>query len=243
MKVKYDFHIHSCLSPCGDGEMTPANIVNMAKLLGLDAVALTDHNTCLNCPAAVSLGKEAGVVVVPGMELCTAEEVHIVCLFGSVENALAFSDYVAGHSMKVKNKPEIFGNQIIMNEKDEVTGEYENLLITASNITVSTVKSRVSEFGGVCYPAHIDRDSYSVISNLGAITREMDFDAAEISDSGDFNALCKKFPVLDEIKILRSSDAHNLQTLCREAQTIELEEASVKAILEHFGRNGSSRKN
>ena len=90
MKLKYDFHLHSCLSPCGDNDMTPYNLVNMAKLMGYDIIALTDHNSCLNCPAAIKAGQEAGITVVPGMELCTSEEIHTVCLFPTLEKALEF---------------------------------------------------------------------------------------------------------------------------------------------------------
>lgn len=234
MKVKYDFHIHSCLSPCGDSEMTPGNIVNMAKLLGLDAIALTDHNTCLNCPAAISFGKKAGLCVVPGMELCTAEEVHIICLFPTVEKALGFSDYVEKHSVQMKNRPDIFGNQTIIDENDEPAGEYENLLIASSDITVDKVKKTVAQFGGICYPAHIDRGSYSIISNLGAITREMDFAVAEVSDYGNAEMLKSDFPVLNEMKIIRSSDAHKLETLCRELHEIELENLSAQTIITYF---------
>ena len=94
MKFAYDFHIHSCLSPCGDDDMTPQNIANMAKIMGYDIIALTDHNTCLNCPALMKVGEEIGLTVIPGMELCTSEEVHIVCLFPSLDDALRFSEHV-----------------------------------------------------------------------------------------------------------------------------------------------------
>ena len=117
----YDLHIHSCLSPCGDDDMTPGNIVGMAAVKGLDVIALTDHNSCKNCPAAMYHGKEYGVTVIPGMELCTAEEVHVVCLFPSLEDAMAFDAYVYGHMLPVKNKEHIFGKQQIINEKDEET--------------------------------------------------------------------------------------------------------------------------
>lgn len=241
MKYKYDFHIHSCLSPCGDAQMTPANIVNMAKLLELDIIALTDHNSCLNCPSAVSLGENAGIIVVPGMELCTAEEVHIVCLFADVDNALGFSEYVEKHSMIVKNKAGIFGNQTVMNENDEPVREYENLLITASDITVDNVKAKVSAFGGVCYPAHIDRGAYSIISNLGAITREMGFACAEISDNGVYDKLAADFPVLEQMQIIRSSDAHRLEALCRDAHLIELKNPSAQSVIEFFENAEKSR--
>ena len=125
MKINYDFHIHSCLSPCGDNDMTPQNIVNMAKIMGYDAIALTDHNTSRNCPAVMKVGEEVGITVIPGMDLCTAEEVHIVCLFPELQNALDFSDYVYSTLPPVKNRPSVFGDQLICNEQDEVIGTEE----------------------------------------------------------------------------------------------------------------------
>ena len=104
-RYRYDLHTHSCLSPCVDNDMTPNNLVNMAALLGCEILAVTDHNTCRNAPAAVRVGEAAGVLVIPGMELCTAEEAHVVCLFETVEAALAFDEYVAAHTMHIPNRP------------------------------------------------------------------------------------------------------------------------------------------
>ena len=108
MRLHYDFHMHSCLSPCGDSDMTPNNIVNMAKIMGFDAIALTDHNTALNCPAVKKLAEKHGITFIPGMELCTSEEVHIICLFYELDDALRFSDYVKSTMPPIKNKPAIF---------------------------------------------------------------------------------------------------------------------------------------
>ena len=129
----YDLHIHSCLSPCGDDDMTPANIAGMAAVKGLDVIALTDHNSCKNCPAAMHHGAAYGVTVIPGMELTTEEEVHVICLFPSIEDALAFDALVYEKIMPVPNREDIFGRQQIMNEKDEVTGKVEHLLINATS--------------------------------------------------------------------------------------------------------------
>ena len=143
---RYDLHLHSCLSPCGDTDMTPNNLVNMAALLGCDIIALTDHNTCRNTPAAVKVGQATDVLVIPGMELCTAEEAHVVCLFETVEDALAFDKYVCAHIPKVPNRPEIFGEQWILNEDDEKIGEISELLITATDISFPrmSIKTRTA---------------------------------------------------------------------------------------------------
>ena len=105
MKVRYDLHIHSCLSPCGDRDMTPNNIVNMALLAGLDMIALTDHNSCKNCPAFLRVAEQAGLVALPGMELCTAEECHVVCLFPTLDAAMAFDAMVETTLPPEENRP------------------------------------------------------------------------------------------------------------------------------------------
>ena len=125
----YDLHIHSCLSPCGDDDMTPANIVGMAAVKGLDVIALTDHNSCRNCPAAMYHGEKYGVTVIPGMELTTREEVHVICLFPTLDDALRFDALIYEKLLPFPNREDIFGKQQITDERDEVTGTVENLLI------------------------------------------------------------------------------------------------------------------
>ncbi len=219
MKLFYDFHLHSALSPCGDNDMTPNNIVNMAKILGLDVIALTDHNSCKNCRAAMRVGENAGITVIPGMELCTAEEVHVVCLFPEINAAEEFSDFVHANIPPIKNKPAVFGEQLILDENDEPTGFEELLLVTAGNIKISAVPTLVKEYGGACFPAHIDRSSYSIISNLGTIDESSGFSAAEIFDMSKEPLLKKQYPFLNTIPVFGDSDAHYLENM-RPAQNI-----------------------
>ena len=234
MKINYDFHIHSCLSPCGDNDMTPQNIVNMAKIMGYDAIALTDHNTSRNCPAVMEVAKEVGITAIPGMELCTSEEVHIVCLFPELQNALDFSDYVYSTLPPVKNRPSVFGDQLICNEQDEVIGTEEKLLITASGISCMKVVETVKKYGGICYPAHIDRSSFSIISNLGTIDGAFGFSCAEIFDITKEKELKETHPYLNSLKIISDSDAHYLEKMRLPEQTIEIPENTVNAILEYL---------
>ena len=145
-ELYYDFHIHSCLSPCGDVDMTPYNLVNMAAINGLEVIALTDHNTARNCPAAIRAGEEAGLLVLPGMELTTSEEVHVICLFEQTAAALEFSDYVYARLPDIENMPGIFGEQVLMDEKDHGLGRLSKLLINATTISVTEVKGLV--YGG-----------------------------------------------------------------------------------------------
>lgn len=234
MKLYYDFHTHSCLSPCGDNDMTPYNLVNMSKLLGLDIIALTDHNTCQNCRSAVSAGNDIGLTVIPGMELCTSEEVHIVCLFPDVESAEGFSDYVLSTMPDIRNRPDIFGEQLILDDKDNIIGRQEKLLTLASSISINEVQPLVDSYGGVCYPAHIDRSSYSVLSNLGMITADMGFSAVEMTAEADRETLVRMHPILEGVEVFTDSDAHYLENIKDAENSIELSENSAKAVIDYI---------
>lgn len=231
MKYFYDLHIHSCLSPCGDMDMTPNNIVNMAKLLGHDVIALTDHNTSLNCEAAMKAGENAGIVVIPGMELTTSEDIHAVCLFPTLEKALAWSSYVDEHRIKIKNKSEIYGRQVIMDENDEETGEIEHLLLPASDISIMSAHRLVGDFGGVCYPAHIDRDSLSILSVLGEIDEYCGFSTAEFADKSKVPELKAQHPILNSMNIITNSDAHYLENMKEAENFLELPELTRENII------------
>lgn len=232
MILSYDLHIHSCLSPCGDDEMTPYNLVNMAKICGCDIIALTDHNTCLNCESAIKVGESIGVTVVPGMELCTSEEIHCVCLFPELENALSFSDYVKEKLPPVKNREKIFGRQLIMNEADEILGFFDLLLTTAASISIEELDSLMEKYGGVWYPAHIDRESYSIISSLGDFPGDLLTGCFELTYNADENFYRKKYAATKNKLLLRSSDAHYLESLMTEKLTINLKENTAKALIE-----------
>ncbi len=231
MRIFYDLHLHSCLSPCGSEDMTPSNLVNMACLLGYDVIALTDHNSCLNTPAAVELGKQNGLLVLPGMELCTSEEAHVVCLFPNVKAAMGFHQYVTERSAKIKNRPEIFGHQTIMDEKETVIGEEETLLLNAVTISVNDVTAAVKKFFGAAFPAHVDKSAFSVIASLGVIPPEASFAAAEISSSGNVGKLLAANPELNEKILLRNSDAHYLENMPEPRDWLDLPEKTPECLI------------
>ena len=237
MRVYCDLHLHSCLSPCGDEDMTPWNLVNMAKILGLDLIALTDHNSCGNCRSAMKVGELAGITVVPGMELCTAEEIHCVCLFDDIDRAEAFSSYVRTTLPPVKNREEIFGRQLYMDEGDTVLEAEEVLLTTASSISIDTLPTLVKEYGGVCFPAHIDRESYSVLSSLGDFPPELEVTAFELTPVASEEDYRKNYPALEGKRLLRSSDAHYLENMREKEFYIELEENTPSALIEYIKRS------
>ena len=156
-KVAIDLHIHSVLSPCGEEEMTPNNIVNMELLKEIDYIAVTDHNTAKNLPAVLAVAKEIGegICILPGIEVTTKEEAHILAYFPTLEGALELDEMLYQHLPEVMNRKEMFGPQYIMNENDDIIGAVDKLLISATDIGVDQLWETVTSIGGVIVPAHI----------------------------------------------------------------------------------------
>lgn len=230
-RYAYDLHMHSCLSPCGDNDMTPYNIAAMAMLNGLEIIALSDHNTAKNVPAMVEAAKEWGLTVVPAIEAETAEEVHLLCLFPDVQTALKVGDILEEHLPTVKNRPEIFGEQRIMDSRDAQIGAIEKLLINATDIPIGDMKAMVEEHGGVCIAAHIDRPSNSVVSNLGCVPEELNFATLELSKRAAPDM------ALDEgYRYIHNSDAHYLTDISDALWRLTLEDKSVEAVLKTLGK-------
>lgn len=230
-RVYYDLHIHSCLSPCGDNDMTPANIVGMAMLKELDVIAVTDHNTCRNCGAVMKAAEGSDITVIAGMELCTEEEIHTVCLFEHLEDALAFDAYVASHSPLFDNNVDIYGHQYLMDEADGVLGEIPHLLVSASGIGIYDLPNLMEQFHGIWFPAHIDKSAYSVIASLGTLPDDLGFRVAEISKPQKIDAMCKEYPLLNAVNIVTDSDAHYLWDISERYYSLEVEEKTVSAFL------------
>ena len=229
-RYKCDLHVHSCLSPCGDDDMTPGNIVGMAMLNGLDIVALTDHNTSKNCPAFFEIAKKHGITAIAGMELTTSEDIHAVCLFGNLESAMEFDKFVDTRRFKIKNDAKIFGHQYIVDENDEVVGEEEYLLINATDISLNEAYNEVTARGGVCFPAHIDRDANGMISMLGDFPPKPLFTAFELNDGMNLYEYRKRFPIIKdrELLVVVSSDAHYLTDIKEDGFLIELDSSGQR---------------
>ena len=205
----YDLHLHSCLSPCGDNDNTPNNIAGMASLCELDIVALTDHNTAKNCPAFFKAAEKYGIVPIAGMELTTSEDIHVVCLFETLQSALEFNKFIDTKRIYIKNKPQIFGEQLILDSEDNVIGVDENLLPNATEISIDDVSKLVNEFGGVCCPAHIDRMSNGIISVLGTIPDDSEFTIYEVNSKDQIERISNEYSI-DKERFIVSSDAHYL---------------------------------
>lgn len=206
----YDLHIHSCLSPCADNDNTPNNIAGMAKISELDIVALTDHNSVKNCPAFFEAAERYGLVAVAGMELTTSEEIHIVCLFERLSDALRFGEEIDKRRLPVKNRPEIFGEQLILDSEDNPIGTEDNLLSVATNLSVEGLVDFVGRFGGICYPAHIDRDSNGIVAVLGTLPDSLGFKTVEFRDGKNIVDFSERFDLSDKT-IVTNSDAHFLE--------------------------------
>ena len=222
----YDFHIHSALSPCGDEDMTPNNIVNMAKLCGLDAIAVSDHNSVKNSRAVIEAGKRIGLTVLPAMEVETEEGVHILTLYPDIDAAEYAAKEVYNALPDIKNRPDIFGRQLIMDSDDNITGIEEKLLISPTSLSINSLFDTVKSAGGLFIPAHIDRHSYSILTALGFMPQDLDIKTVEISkNTTDLTAYLEGRPELKKYNILRNSDAHYLDKISERDAFLDIENA------------------
>ena len=233
MKIYYDFHIHSALSPCGDEDMTPNNIVNMALLKGLDAIAVTDHNSALNVRSCFECGEKAGLIVVPGMEIETSEDVHVVALFADVGSAENFGEIVSKNLPPIKNREDIFGSQVVLNADDEPVDTVSNLLSTATMLSLEEVVENIRMLGGVAIPAHVDKSSYSVISNLGFIPENLEFSTIEIKFADKKDSFVEANN-LHAYKAIHNSDAHFLWDINEKEFYIDAENRSLQGIIDYL---------
>lgn len=211
--------------------MTPANIVGMAKLKELQVIAITDHNSCRNCGPAMELGDEAGILVIPGMELTTEEEVHVICLFESLPAAMEFDACVYQRLQKIVNNPNIFGKQLVVDKTEEIIDEEPYLLINATSISFDEVFSLVKEFHGIMIPAHIDKNSNSLLSNLGFIPNTSQFTCIEVKDLENIALIQKRNPYVNGCRVVSNSDAHNLWGLNEASNRIYVKEVTIQGVL------------
>ena len=224
MKLKYDLHIHSALSPCADDNMTPSNIVGFAKLQGLDAIAIADHNAIANVKVAMEVGHAFDVVVVPAIELQTSEDVHVLCLFENYENLQSFYNCI--HFANIANRAEIFGEQLILDEDDNILGKEQRMLLVASGVSVEKVVALAKQHNGIAIAAHIDREENGIVAILGTVTG--DFAVVEVSAT----ATEKIHPYTIGRKVIANSDAHTLADIGIANGELEVTERSAKGILQ-----------
>ena len=223
MKLFYDLHMHSCLSACGYMVLTTNNIVYIAMFYVLEVVDVRVHICARNLPAVFSVAQKVGMLVIPAIEVCTSEEVHILCLFEQLDSCLAFSDLLYEYQPDIKNNPEIFGQQVVMNDMDEPIATVDRLLINASQLSLDELVRLLPNYQGVPIPAHVDKSSYSIISNLGYIPPEYGFRCIEKKD------LCAQ--VAFEGNVISDSDAHYLEDIAQPQNAIEVEEKTITSVI------------
>ena len=224
-----DLHIHSCLSPCADLDMSPRAIVEKSLEEGLDIIALCDHNSAENVGAALRMGAKRGITVIPGMEINTREEVHILALFEDEAQALDMQRTVYSH-LQGTNRPELFGDQVVANELDEVEGFNDRLLIGATGLTLQEVIGKIHDLGGLSIASHIDRPSYSLLSQLGFVPPDIKLNGVEISRAMKKEEIDSQIPGLGELPMIRSSDAHFLKDIGKAFTSYFIEAPNLKEL-------------
>lgn len=217
MKFFYDLHIHTDLSPCGNEDMTPNNIVNMSYLKGLNIISVTDHNTTENLPAIIELSKTIGLLAVPGIEVTTKEEVHVLCYFMDLYDAMKFGGVIYDSLPNIKNYPSIFGKQNIYNSNDEIIGSLEKLLINASPYSLNELYNMVCKYHGIMIPAHINKKNNSLLSVLGFIPSDLEINFVEIHTKSELN---KK--QIKDYETIKNSDAHFLTDISEAVNFLDL---------------------
>jgi PHP family Zn ribbon phosphoesterase len=210
-----DLHIHTCLSPCAELSMTPKGIVEKAASLGINIMAVCDHNSAENIEVTKNLAKKKGVHVIAGMEICSSEEVHLLGLFRDTESSLRMQEIVYANLQPGENDEEAIGMQVIVNEENEVLGFNRRLLIGATNLPVGRIVDLIHSLGGIAIASHIDRDVFGIIGQLGFIDPDFGFDALEISYRTDFREAQKKYGPYGGIPWISASDAHRLEEIGR----------------------------
>lgn len=236
MLLRVDFHIHTALSPCGDGDMTPNNIVNMAKIKGLDVIAITDHNSVENVAPCIEVGRSVGLIVIPGMELQTKEDVHIICLFRNQEDALSFQELVYAGLPKEENNERVFGEQLIFDAQDNIIGKNSRLLLTSTNISLDNAFYEVMKLGGAFIPAHIDKSANGIIENLGFIPDYLEIKTLEYKYMDKINKFLKAGILNSNYKFIKSSDAHYLLDILEEENEFECESKDIDYIIKKLGQ-------
>ncbi len=222
-----DLHIHSCLSPCADDDMTPANICGMAHIKGLDAIAVTDHNTARNLPYVKEAADYYHLILLPGMEVTTREEVHLLGYFPTVEDALEAGEVFSSHLPKMPNRPKFFGNQYIMNTDDEIMGEEMRMLIGATDLDLTECTEIIRKRGGVAIPAHINRGSNGLLVNLGLMPQEPAYPVVEVARHMDIHP-----SIVKDRMVLYSSDAHQLGNIMEAEFDFPVERFSLGGLFD-----------
>ncbi len=203
-----DLHIHTLLSPCGHLDMSPENIVLQAKMKELDIIGITDHNSTRHCDLVSSIAAARGIFVMKGAEVTTKEEVHCLVFFENQGTLEIFQDYLDSNLPNIQNDPALFGDQVQVDEEENIIYEEKKLLISALNVSMDHLAEFVRGHSGLFIPAHIDRNKNSIYSQLGFLPEGLKADALEISGKTNRNNFSMTHPEISAYQIISSSDAH-----------------------------------
>lgn len=229
--MRFDLHVHSCLSPCASLEMSPSEIVARAKAAGMGGFALTDHQSARNCEAVAECARRAGVGCLCGLEVCTAEEVHCLAVFDTPAQAMQMTEWVYAALPRRVNDPDTFGDQPVVTWDDDVVELEWRILAAACRRTIPDASARCHELGGLFIAAHVDRTAFSVFSQLGMLPEGGVFDAVELSRTADAAVW---LPRVAGFAATRSSDAHNLDDVARVWTDAPLDSFSVSSLRAAF---------
>ncbi len=227
---KADLHVHTVLSPCGDLEMSPEQIIAGARDQGLDILGITDHNSTRQCEVMKRLGAREGIYILCGAEVNTREEVHCLAFFEQTEQLKAFEQIMEDHLPDIKNDPEKFGYQAVVDEDEFILDQPEKLLINAIEMGIEEVEKKVHEMDGIFIPAHIDRIRNGIIGQLGFIPGNLKCDALELSPYADYESLLREFNYLEKYEFVQGSDAHYPKDIGRVHTMFYLENAGFAEI-------------
>lgn len=206
-----ELHVHTVLSPCAEVEMIPPLIVQEALDLGINLLAITDHNSTANISAVMKAATGTGIHILPGMELQTHEEVHVLCLFDSLDQVLAFQEFVDAALPPLENNPDLFGEQFVVDSTGDFVRREERMLLTSSSLTLRQACEKVSELNGLLIPAHVNRKAFGLIPTLGFIPDELQCNRVmEISRHITAEKALETFPQLSGRVLLQSGDVHRL---------------------------------
>ena len=235
-EFKADMHIHTCLSPCAGLEMSPKNIIREAKKKGLDIIGICDHNSAENFPAMEKSANNEGIKAIGGIEITSREEVHILGLFGNSRDLFQMQDAVYS-KLNGENDEDRFGLQVIVNENDEVLGFNNKLLIGATELAIEEIVNLIHKFNGIAVAAHIDRESYSIIANLGFIPEYLDLDALEIIEP----SYKDKINTSKDHVFITSSDAHFLKDIGQRYSCFIMKERTFEEIRKCFNKENGRK--
>ncbi len=229
-QYRADIHVHTLLSPCGDLEMSPANIVERAAELNIQILGIADHNSTKQAPLVQKLAAARGIFTLCGAEVTTKEETHCLAFFENQHTLAEFQQYLDDHLPDIKNDTKYFGHQVVIDEQEMIVEEIEKLLISALNQSLNQVEKKVHELNGLFIPAHIDRPKYSLISQLGFVPPDLKADAFEISRFTTQKKMLAKFPYLSKFSFIHNSDAHHPDQLGSSFTVFQLEKPDFSEI-------------